>query len=152
MENRVRAQNNRANAWLLGYTDEIKEADNILQYVGMGDNYYDLLGDIEESRYYIIISAYDFQEAVKRGKPKLLWVTRVSVFTRRNQFDQTMAPMLKSAAKYFGQASGGLIRGEETKGRVDLGELKFLGTVEDAKPADPGPKPKATDGAKADRK
>ena len=35
--------------------------------------------------------------------------------------------MLKGASKYFGQDSGRLVRGEESKGTVELGDMKFLG-------------------------
>jgi hypothetical protein len=83
--------------------------------------------DVKESRYYVIISAYDFRAATEQGRQKLLWVTRVSVRTPGNAFDDSVAAMLKNASPYFGRESGRLIRGEEMKGTVELGDLKFLG-------------------------
>lgn len=127
MENRARDAINLPNAKILGYLDAINEADGIQRWAGGGDRYNDLIGDIEEPRYYIVISAYDFPGLEKQGKKKLLWQTRVSVRSPGNSFDQSFAPMLKSASKYFGQDSGKLVRGEEAKARVELGDLKFLG-------------------------
>ena len=39
--------------------------------------------------------------------------------------------MLKTAAPYFGRESGKLVRREETKGSVELGDLKFLGEAKE---------------------
>ena len=138
MENRARDQINLPNAKLLGYLDEINDADGIQRWAGGGDRYNDLIADVEESRYYIIISAYDFPELVKHDKKKLLWQTRVSVRAPGNRFDDSFAAMLKGAAKYFGQDSGRLIRGEESKGTVELGDLKYLGEAKEPVPAKAG--------------
>jgi hypothetical protein len=43
--------------------------------------------------------------------------------------------MMKGASKYFGQDSGRLVRGEESKGVVEMGELKFLGEAKEPVPA-----------------
>ena len=134
-EQRARDRINLPNARLLGYLDEINDADGIQRYAGGGSRFDDLIADIEEQRYYIIISAYDFPDLVKRDKRKLMWTTRVSVRSPGNRFDDSAAAMLKSAAKYFGQDSGRLIRGEEIKGTVELGDVKFLGEAKEAVPA-----------------
>jgi hypothetical protein len=126
-ENNARDAINLPNARLLGYLDEINDAGGLQRYAGAGARYEDLIADIEESRYYIIISAYDFPDLVKRDKRKLMWTTRVSVRSPGNRFDDSAAAMLKSASKYFGQDSGRLIRAEETKGSVELGDVKFMG-------------------------
>ncbi len=130
MENRARDKINEANARVLGYIDDINESNDIRRWAGGGDRYRDLIDDVEESRYYIAISAYDFPELTKNGKRKLLWQTRVSVRSPGNRFDDSFAAMLKGASKYFGQDSGRLVRGEESKGTVELGDLKFLGEAE----------------------
>lgn len=134
MENRARDQINLPNARLLGYLDEINDADGIQRWAGAGDRYNDLIADIEESRYYIIISAYDFEALTKRQEKKLRWQTRVSVRAPGNRFDDSVAAMLKGASKYFGQDSGRLIRGEESKGTVELGDTKFLGEARETAP------------------
>jgi hypothetical protein len=135
MDNRVRDRLNEQNARILGYLDDLNESNDIRRWAGGGDRFTDLVGDVEESRYYIVISAYDFPELAKQNKKKLLWQTRVSVRTPGNSFDDSVAAMLTSASKYFGQDSGRLIRGEESKGTVELGDLKFLGEAKEPKPA-----------------
>jgi hypothetical protein len=135
-ENRARDRINEANARILGYLDDVNESNDIRRWAGGGDRYNDLIADVEESRYYIIVSAYDFDPLVKQGKKKLLWQTRVSVRAPGNRFDDSVAAMMKGASKYFGQDSGRLVRGEESKGVVELGDLKFLGEAKDA-PAKP---------------
>lgn len=127
MDNRVRDQLNERNARVLGYLDDLNEANDIRRWAGGGNRFDDLVGDVEESRYYIVISAYDFPELEKGNTKKLLWQTRVSVRTPGNAFDDSVVAMMKTASKYFGQDSGRLVRGEETKGTVELGDLKFLG-------------------------
>jgi hypothetical protein len=137
VENRARDQINLPNARLLGYIDDINESNDIRRWAGGGDRYNDLIADIEESRYYIIVSAYDFDQLVNHQKKKLLWQTRVSVRAPGNRFDDSFAAMLKGASKYFGQDSGKLVRGEESKGVVELGDLKFLGEAKEPSPSGP---------------
>jgi hypothetical protein len=136
MENFARDAINLPNAKILGYLDAINEADGIQRWAGGGDRYTDLLTDIEEPRYYIVISAYDFPELEREGRKKLLWQVRVSVRSPGNAFDDSMVAMMKSASKYFGRDSGKLVRSEESKGTVELGDLKFMGEAkEPAKPS-----------------
>jgi len=129
-ENRVRDQINERNAQVLGYLDDLNQSNDIRRWAGGGDRFNDLIGDVEESRYYIVISAFDFPELRKRQKQKLLWQVRVSVRVTGNSFDDSVTGMMKTAAKYFGQDSGHLVRGEEKKAKIELGELKFLGETE----------------------
>ncbi|AOS44879.1 hypothetical protein Verru16b_01948 [Lacunisphaera limnophila] len=131
VNDRVRDELNTKNAQVLGYMDELADSNDIRRFAGGGDRYNDLITEVEESRYYIVISAYDFPELVKTQKKKLLWQTRVSVRSPGNTFDDSVAAMMRSAAKYFGRDSGKLVRGEETKGTVELGELKYLGEAKE---------------------
>lgn len=128
-DNRVRDQLNERNARILGYLDELNDADGIQRYAGAGDRFNDLLADVEEGRYYIIITAYDFKQLLRHDRKKILWVTKVSVRSPGNSFDDSVAAMLKSASEHFGQNRNRLVRGEEAKGTVELGDLKFLGEV-----------------------
>ena len=130
-DNRLRDHINERNARVIGYLDELADSNDIRRWAGGGDRYNDLIADVEESRYYIVISAYDFRGMTERNKKKLLWQTRVSVRSPGNRFDDSFAAMLKSASKYFGQDSGRLVRGEESKGVVELGDLKFLGEAKE---------------------
>ena len=111
--------------------DDLADSNDIRRWAGGGDRYNDLVADVEETRYYIIISAYDFSELSERNHKKLLWQTRVSVRSPGNRFDDSYAAMLKGASKYFGQDSRRLVRGEEPKATAVLGELKFLGEAKE---------------------
>lgn len=131
VDNRVRDELNRRNARILGYMDDLADSNDIRRWAGGGDRYNDLITDVEESRYYIIISAYDFPELLKTQKQKLLWQVRVSVRSPGNAFDDSFVAMLKASAPYFGRDSGRLVRREEPKGTVELGDLKFLGEAKE---------------------
>ncbi|HEX2860155.1 MAG TPA: hypothetical protein VHN79_00890, partial [Lacunisphaera sp.] len=131
VENRVRDQLNARNARVLGYLDELNDSNDIRRWAGGGDRYNDLIADVEEPRYYIMISAYDFPGLLESGQKKLLWQVRVSVRTTGNRFDDSFVAMFKGASKYFGQDSGRLVRGEESKGTVDMGDLKFMGEAKE---------------------
>jgi hypothetical protein len=131
VDDHVRDELNRKNAQVLGYLDDLADSNDLRRYAGGGDRYSDLINEVEESRYYIVVSAYDFPELLKTQKKKLLWQVRVSVRSPGNAFDDSLAAMLRSASKYFGQNSGTLVRAEETKGTVEMKDLKFLGEAQD---------------------
>ena len=136
----IRTKTDERNANLLGYTREINAQNNLTRFAGNGDSYDDLIADIENPRYYLIISAYDYRVAVKERKSKVLWVTRVSIQTQGNRFDASLAAMLANASRHFGQDSGHLIRQYQSNGWVNLGELKILGTVpQSSLPEQPSP-------------
>ena len=100
MEDQIRNLRDAPNARLLGYIDDINDNNDNRRYVG-GQRYKELTADVEDPRYYVILSAYDFREVTEQGKQKLLWVTRVSVSTRGNSFDESVAAMVKTSSKYF---------------------------------------------------
>ena len=135
--NQQRDQINEDNARILGYMDALAGSNDIRRWAGGGDNYNDLIADVEEARYYIMISAYDFRDLAKRGRRTLLWQVRVSVRSAGNSFDDSFVAMLRSASPYFGQDSGKLVRSEEAKAKVELGELKFLGEAKEPPPSGP---------------
>lgn len=124
----MRRDANVENARLLGYLGEINERDDLSRFAGAGTAYDDLIADIEEERYYVIIAAYDFKAATEDKKLKVRWATRVSIATRGNRFNETLAVMLAEASKQFGRDSGKLIRRAQ-EGKVRLGDLKYIGTA-----------------------
>jgi len=126
--NNMRYDADQQNARLLGYAREIARLDNPSRFAGAGTAYDDLVEDVENERYYIIVSAYDYRLAAGEKKGKVLWTTRVSVQARGNRFDDSLASMLASAAAQAGQNSDHLLR-QYRPGRVKLGELKFLETI-----------------------
>ena len=130
-DDRMRERLNEHNARILGYSSDLKEASGVQRWAGGGDRYNDLMADLKESRYYIVILAYDYPEFAKNRRKKLLWTTRVSVSSAGNRFDDTMTAMLRGAAPHFGQDRGKLVRSEEAKGTVTFGDLKFLGETKE---------------------
>ncbi len=133
----MRDQADQRNARLLGYLREINDRRDIAMYAGGGTYYDDLISDIEEERYYVVIGAYDFQAALRKNDEKLLWSTRVSIRAQGNRFDEQLMAMIARASRYFGQDSGRLIRQYERVPHVDYGELRSLGVVSDARRAKP---------------
>ena len=130
----ARIEANRQNANLLGYTAELIARDNPSLYGGAGTAYNDLLEDIETERYYVSVTAYDFQEALQHKHNKGLWRTVASIDARGNRFDERLIAMVERASRYFGRDSGRLIRQFEYTPHINLGELKTLGVV-DAEPS-----------------
>jgi len=137
MANEMRRKADEYNAKVLGYVDEINRRDGPARFAGGGSSFDDLIDDIENERYFFVISAYDFPTAVKTGQRKLLWATRVSVQAQGNRFNEAAAYMLAKASKYFGQDSGRLIRQFDREGKVTLGELQVVGIVPDSQVAAP---------------
>lgn len=135
MFNRSRDQENEKNARLLGYIGDINKVDGIQRFAGGGARYDELLADIEEARYYIIISAYDFKRTVREKKPKLQWVTRMSMRAPGNSFAEKAAAMVAYSAARFGQNTDGLERKVSPEYKVNLEDLKFLGVAESTEAA-----------------
>lgn len=115
------------NARLLGYTDDINNGDTPAQFAGAGTAYHDLISDIENERYYVIITAYDFHSFGKTEEPRIAWTTRVSIQAQGNRFNESLAAMLNRAMQYVGQDSGRLVRQYEREGKVKLGDLITVG-------------------------
>jgi hypothetical protein len=137
MFNSMRRKADERNARILGYVDEINRLDNATRFAGAGTSFDDLVSDIEEERYFIIISAYDFKTAVNEGKRKQLWATRISIRAQGNKFDERLGAMLARASGYFGRNTKGLLR-DYQEGKVNIGELKVVGVDTDANaPAKP---------------
>jgi len=131
LQDRARDMLDYRNASILGYTaDGLIGTDEgywLLQTTALRHRVEDLIDDVEQSRYFVVLMAYDFQMMWKDKQPKLLWVTRLSIDQRRNDFGRELPTMLKVASQYFGRDSHGLIRDVVPEGRVELGEPKPLG-------------------------
>ena len=87
----------------------------------------DLLDEIGDNRYFVILMAYDFQLLWKEKKSKLLWETRFSLREHRNDFAEALPAMALDASRYFGQATRGLVRKPLRDPKIELGDLKSLG-------------------------
>lgn len=132
IENRIRDDTNYRNARLLGYYDALVETDTIAQYAGRGDHRRDLVSDVEEDRYYVILVACDFRVAQKEKKLRPLWSVRFNIRARGNDFTQALPAMARHASQYFGRSSGGLQRDAVPLGQVEIKELIDLGPPQPA--------------------
>jgi hypothetical protein len=111
------------NAAILGYADTIlakKPVDRPLAQ---------LITELEQHRYYVVLLAYDYRTARQFGKHRLLWEARFSIPGRGNDFEKSIAAMALAASSYFGRDSNGLIHSNLKEGHVEVGEPKALDTV-----------------------
>ncbi len=133
MENRQRDLTDFKNAAMLGYDSEgVIGTDFGLEVRRTPMKYHrdELIAEIEENRYFVVLMAYDFQLMWKQKKHKLLWETRFSINERRNQFDTALPAMAQYASQYFGKDTHGLLRMRVPEGNVNVGEPKSLGEIE----------------------
>jgi len=121
MQSQIREQAVRTNASVLGYDRDIHDLAGSMG-TARDLRLKDLVSEVEEDRYYVVLKAFDFQELRKTGKPKLLWVTRFSIPARGHLFNQHVAAMADNASKYFGRTTVGLVHSKFGKGKVIVGE------------------------------
>lgn len=117
----------RRNAQILGYSDKLDDVNIMAQNMGVCDLYLEITGELEDSRYFVVLVAYDFQKAWKQKQLHVLWTTRFSLRTRGNHFDQQLHVMAEHASKYFGRDSGGLVRSYLPAGTVTIEASEVLG-------------------------
>ena len=127
-ENRNRDENNERTAQLLGYDGELASTSG-LELTAFHNRREELISEIEESRYFIVLMAYDFQELWKHKQHKLFWVTRFSIREQGTNFEKVLPAMTDYASAYFGQDSGGLLRKPLPEGHVEIGVPRSLGTT-----------------------
>ena len=89
----------------------------------------DMLDEIEEDRYFVVLMAYDFQAMVKKKK-KLLWEAHISIREHSNSFDKRLPDMMAKASDYLGRSSNGLQHTELPEGTVVVGPIQSLGAVQ----------------------
>ncbi|MFA5056795.1 MAG: hypothetical protein WC485_01665 [Opitutaceae bacterium] len=127
LQDDLRTRANAHNAALLGYLPTLEQMNDNRRFTALRTYYSDLTSDVEESRYYVIVEAFDFQRAWKQKQLKLLWITRMSIRAQGNRFDQDVAAMIWNASRYFGRDSDGLVRQRVPEGKVEIGEPKVIG-------------------------
>jgi hypothetical protein len=131
--NRLREKHDLENARTLGYLPEFIRLKAYEGTVLHAQDLQDLVDEVEERRYYVILMAYDFQTIWKSKQRKMLWETRFSIRERRNDFSKALAAMAQNASRYFGQDSKGLIRERLPDTRVILGEPTVVGYEQETK-------------------
>jgi hypothetical protein len=132
IENRRNDRTNFANASMLGCDSPGligTEKGDYIRGTAFQTDRDDLYREIEENRYFVVLTTYDFQLLWKEKKPKLLWETRFRISERHNQFDKALPVMARYASQCFGHASDGFVRTRVPEGNVDVKEpalIEFL--------------------------
>ncbi|HEY1764314.1 MAG TPA: hypothetical protein VGF85_05275, partial [Opitutaceae bacterium] len=125
-ENRQRHQSDIENINMLGYDSWLRSTAGDLRGTAFEQRGRDLYDEIEQSRYFVVLMAYDFQALSKEKKPVLLWETRFSIQQRHHDFDKDLPSMAQYASRYFGRDSHGLVHDEIPLGQVDVGDVKTI--------------------------
>jgi hypothetical protein len=125
----VRDKADSLNAMLLGYDSLWDHTFGAPWASAQESERRDMITELEEERYFVILMAYDFQIMWKEKKHKLLWETRFSISERRKRFDNVLPALALQASKYFGTDSKGLVHDEVPLGHVDIGSVKSLGPL-----------------------
>jgi len=131
-ENAARRRIDAQNAGMLGY-DSWWSATTQFEGTPFDFRRAEMLDELEETRYFVVLMAYDFQLMWQKKKSKLLWETRFSISERGHAFDRELAAMAQAASRYFGRDSHGLRRQPLPETHVELGELQVLGYDPDKK-------------------
>lgn len=94
--------------------------------------------ELNEERYFVILMAYDYQHMRREKKPKLLWVTRLSLRSPGNNFTEAMPTLALAGADIYGRQLNGLVRVKVPVqgGQVKLHDLEILGSEEKTAPAE----------------
>jgi hypothetical protein len=129
--NLKRDQQDIENARILGYLPELNAAGGA-KATSVNLRREELVDELEEGRYFVVLMAYDFQLLRTHRQRKLLWEARFSIRERGHDFGKDVAAMARNASKYFGRDSGGLQR-DAYDAKVDIGPLKILGYGEEAR-------------------
>jgi hypothetical protein len=128
-ENDIRDKEDFLNAKMLGYDSWWEKSLGDHRGTALQSSRDDLLAELEEDRYFVVLMAYDFQLIWKEKKHKELWEVRFSIRQRHHQFDKDLPTMAQYAAQYFGQDSHGLVHKEIPMGHVEVGPVQSLGAV-----------------------
>ncbi len=118
----------QSNAALIGFDRALRRRD-----LGTQDQF-ELQEMLQNERYFMILSAFDWQLLRKTGEKKLLWSTRFSLDAVKQGFDEAHFALSRGAANYFGTNLDGKLGKVNTHvgpGEVETGELKVIETVEE---------------------
>jgi hypothetical protein len=121
------------NAALLGYKRALQKEERFTMPTTEEQT---MREELAEERYFIVLMAYDYQYMRKEHKPRLLWVTRLSVRSPGNNFTEALPALALAGGNVFGHQLDGLVRVKAPvkTGTVKLGEMEVMGTVENLPP------------------
>ena len=122
--NEKRDRQDAESADILGYSTELKNMGPFAP-TALNLRRQELVDEVEESRYYVVLMAYDFQTLREHKERKLLWETRFSIRARGHDFANDVAAMARNASRYFGQDSRGLVR-DRYRADVTIGPVRIV--------------------------
>lgn len=125
-ENRQRHQSDLTNIKMLGYDSWLANSAGDMRGTAFEQRGRDLYDEIEQSRFFVVLMAYDFHALSQEKKPVLLWETRFSIQQLHHDFDKDLPTMAQYASRYFGRDSHGLIHDQIPLGQVDVGDVKTM--------------------------
>jgi hypothetical protein len=134
-ENQTREDRDMKTATLLGYDSWWVSVNSAMGGSPLGRRRMDMEDELEEDRYFVVLTAFDYQKLVKEKKSKFLWEVRFSIREHGTQFDSRIAGMAELASNYFGRDSGGLHHDTIPEGKVEIGPVESLGVVANGDPA-----------------
>jgi hypothetical protein len=129
--NTQRDQQDQRTALLLGYLPALKDAAGP-RGTALEQRRRDLVEELEDGRYFVVLMAYDFRLLAGQRKRKLLWETRFSIRERGHDFSKDVAAMAAHASRYFGRDSDGLRR-DTYDARVEIGTPRVIESGDDKK-------------------
>ena len=95
---------------------------------------YELRSAMRTERYFIIVTAFDFQELRTNKQWKRVWSTRFNMRSPGISFDNAHLALSKAAAPYYGKKSKDLEHEkadlEPIIAKVDIGEIEVLETID----------------------
>jgi hypothetical protein len=128
-ENQRREDTDMKTATLLGYDSWWVSANAAMDGTAMALRKNDMRAELEEDRYFVVLTAFDYQTLVNKKKQKFLWEVRFSIREHRNAFDKRLPAMIALASDFFGRDSSGLHHVDVPEGKVEIGPVRSLGVV-----------------------
>jgi hypothetical protein len=128
-ENQEREDRDLKTATLLGYDSWWVKVNASMDGGPMGRSKADMRSELEEDRYFVILSAFDYQTLVRQKKQKFLWEARFSIREHGNDFEKRLPAMVAAASDYFGRDSHGLHHVDVPDGKVLIGPVESLGVI-----------------------
>ncbi len=112
----------RENANLLGFSRQLRKP-NLTP-----SEEYDLLSDLDEERYFIIVMAYDLHALRETHKFVFQWSTRFSMRSPGTNFEEAHLALSRAGAPYFGTHLDNLAQETAKFGNTDvkIGELEVI--------------------------
>jgi hypothetical protein len=121
------AATTRRNAALLGYDRALSREQ---QKTVASVEEQTMMMELNEERYLIVLMAYDYKFMQKEKKPRLVWVTRLSVRSPGTNFLEAIPVLARAGSDVFGRELPGLTRVSVAPGKVKIHELEVLGSSE----------------------